>query len=96
MSEQLDIQKLVRLEDSVEELKKSLESAFPKDEDGNVDYSGHRAFHRREKDAEKRSIDSLADFKKNIITWAVIGLITLVVSALGRNYLDPLLTLVGK
>jgi hypothetical protein len=96
MNNPLDSQKLIALESTVGDLKKSLESAFPKDEDGNIDYTGHRTFHRKESDSEKRSLESLTEFKRNIITWAIIGLITLVASALARNYLDPFLALISK
>lgn len=50
-----------------------LRSAFPKDEDGNVDYDGHRKYHEHLIRAAEAQEAFWHDLKKEIIKKGIIG-----------------------
>lgn len=57
-------------------------SAFPKDELGNPDFSGHRRFHKEQVHAQENFEASRRKIISNIMSWAAIGLLTVLGSAL--------------
>ena len=59
----------------------NLESAFPKDELGNPDFSGHRKFHKDQASAKENFEASRRKIIANITSWAAIGLLTVLGSA---------------
>lgn len=67
-----------------------LESSLPKDELGNPDYSGHRKFHKDQASAQENFEASRRKIIANITSWAAIGLLTVLGSALAP-YLAKLL-----
>ncbi len=70
-------------------LTERIESAFTKDDDDNVDYVGHRMFHRKQQEQEAEYQKSKALVIRNVIAWLAIGAITIIGSALVQVYLIP-------
>lgn len=76
----------------VQDLKRSIEdirSAFTKDEDGNIDYSGHKQFHRTQIDSSKENKASTLAVKRQVLIWSVIGMATLLL-----KYFSEIVTVV--
>lgn len=80
---------LVRSE--VANLNRKLESAFTKDEYDQPDYIGHRTYHRKKLNSENELAHSKVVLSRNIITWLIIGCITILGSTLVEVYIAPLL-----
>lgn len=59
-----------------------LEAAFPKDESGNPDYGSHKIYHRDQVSAQINFEASRRKIIANITSWAAIGLLTVLGSAL--------------
>ncbi len=59
-----------------------LEAAFPKDESGNPDYGSHKIYHRDQVSAQVNFEASRRKIIANITSWAAIGLLTVLGSAL--------------
>jgi hypothetical protein len=55
-----------------------LEASLPKDELGGPDYSGHRKFHRDQASAQANFEATRRKIVSNIISWAAIGVLTVV------------------
>lgn len=80
----------------IRSLRKDVESAFPRDESGDVDYAAHRMFHKTEQVNEKNTRQNIADFKKNVYTWIAIGVLTIISSTFVKVYIEPVLSLINK
>lgn len=61
---------------------RDIDAAFPKDELGNPDYSAHRKFHKDQTSAQENFEASRRKIISNITSWAAIGIITVLGSAL--------------
>lgn len=70
-----------------EEFKKEVNSAFPKDDEGNVSYYEHRAYHKNQKDLAKRMDDYKVDFTKKVVGWLGILILGAIGSALWATYI---------
>lgn len=57
------------------EFKKDVNKAFPKDEDGQPDYIGHRKYHEKEIKQDDKLGEYKTDFVKKLLQWAGIGFI---------------------
>ena len=57
---------------------KHMRAAFPKDEEGNVDYDGHRKYHEQLIATAKAQEDFWKDLKKDVAKKGIIGFIALV------------------
>ena len=68
------------------DLTEKIESAFILNEVGEVDYDGHRIFHRKQFDNEKDFKRSRNKIIVDVITWVSIGLITIIGSAVLHTY----------
>lgn len=66
---------------------KEIKTAFPRDEEGSPNYVEHRLFHRDELDVKESNKVKKDRVFSNVITWVVIGTLTLVI-----NHLLPLLS----
>ena len=66
-------------------LEAKVESAFPKNEDNEIDYQGHKAYHKTQntKDEEYRTSRNLVI--RSIVAWLAIGILTVIGSALGQT-----------
>jgi hypothetical protein len=53
--------------------KKEVNSAFTRDEDGNVDYYGHRLYHKKEDKAAEVGKEFKVGFAKKAFEWAGIA-----------------------
>lgn len=73
------------LEDLVRDVK-AIQAAFIRDEDGSPNYSEHKLFHKTQHDQVGAIKARNTKVFSNVITWAVIGALTLIV-----NHLLPLL-----
>lgn len=69
---------------------RNIDAAFPKDELGNPDYSAHRRFHKDQTSAQENFEASRRKIIANITSWAAIGILTVLGSALAP-YLAKLL-----
>lgn len=65
---------------------KALTSAFLKDDDGSPDFIGHRIFHKTVEEEAEDNRRKKADVATNITTWAVTGLITVLITLLAQNW----------
>ena len=65
---------------------KAMQAAFTRDDDGLPDYSEHKLFHKNQHDQIGAIKARNTKVFSNVITWAVIGALTLIV-----NHLLPLL-----
>lgn len=81
---------------NLKEIIHKLESAFPKDEEGNTDYVGHRNFHKDQKDSAKQYKDSKAAIFRNILTWAAIGIATIILNSMIDGKSLPFLQAITK
>jgi hypothetical protein len=79
-NEQQIFELLLEIKDELAEIrteltsfKKEVNSAFIKDEEGNIDYHGHRLFHRKEKESEKVGKEFQVGFAKKAFEWAGIA-----------------------
>lgn len=75
----------------IEELKediKKIKSAFIKDDDNEPDYSGHKYFHKKEHDSSQEMKRKRSEVTTNIITWAIMALITIIVSLIAHGQID--------
>lgn len=80
---------LFKIHSDLRLLTQQIESAFPRDDNDEVDYMGHRQYHK-DKNAENKDYKaSRATIITNLITWAVIGGLTLVATVLGEAYVIP-------
>jgi len=70
---------LIRLHD--------LEAAFPKDESGNPDYGSHKMFHKEQVSAQVNFEASRGRIIANIFSWAAIGALTVIGSAVVQYFL---------
>lgn len=83
-----------RLE-AVEEEVRHIKSAFIKNEYGDPDYSGHRAYHREANNDEMASKKRSSDIKTNILTWLIGAVITVLLANVFQ--LNPeILARIGK
>ena len=57
---------------------KSMRGAFPKDEEGNVDYDGHRKYHEQLIRAAEAQTEFWNDLKKEVAKKGVIAIIVIV------------------
>lgn len=65
---------------------KAMQAAFIKDDDGSPDYSEHKLFHKTQHDQVGAIKARNSRVFSNVITWAIIGALTLAI-----NHLLPLL-----
>lgn len=72
----------------LKDLTEKVESAFLKDEYGEVDYVGHRIQHRKQADSEKEYKASRNAIIKNIISWLIIGVLTIIGTSITQLYLS--------
>lgn len=72
-------------------LNQKLESAFPKDDDGEPDYASHRLFHKKQSQDEAEYKASKAKVIRDISSWLIIGILTIIGSALVQTYIIPAL-----
>lgn len=73
-----------RLRDTLKRVS-DLESAFPKDEEsGHPDYSSHKKYHRDQISAQENFETSRRKIIANITSWAAIGILTVLGSALAQ------------
>jgi hypothetical protein len=63
------------------EFKRDVTKAFPKDEEGLPDYSGHRKFHAQEAREDAKKEEYKTHFAKKLYAWAGIGAVGFVLSA---------------
>ncbi len=75
----------------VENLSSKVSSAFLLDEYDKTDFIGHRAYHRKKQISEKELEQSKIILTRNIATWAIIGLITILGNTLVQVYIAPIL-----
>jgi len=68
-----------------------IETAFPKDDESHPDYAGHRSYHRVQMKKDEQNDESIAALKRNILTWAAIGILTVVASTVVQVFVGPLL-----
>jgi hypothetical protein len=87
---------LVEVRAELKQINQKLESAFPKDDNDEIDYQGHRQYHKTETDNAQRYKDSKAAIIRNVLTWASIGLVTILTSSLADGKLISLLLSGGK
>ncbi len=59
-----------------------LEGAFPKDEEGLLDYSTHKKFHKESKQAKEDFKKKRSDIIKSLVEWACIAAATILLSHL--------------
>ncbi len=79
----------------IKDLKKLLESAFSKNEDGEYNYTEHKFFHRRQTDSESEYSRAKEKVLKDILSWAAVGLLTIIGTALVQSYGIPI-PFIGK
>lgn len=77
----------------LKELSAKLDSAFIKDESGDPDFAGHRMYHKKKQQEEKIYKEQRAILKRNILAWAIIGILTIVGSNFVQIYLNPVKTM---
>ena len=80
---------LIQIHSDLKLLTQKIESAFPRDDNDEIDYAGHRQYHKeRNTEAEdyKKSKNAIV---RNVMTWALIGLLTIVASTIGEAYIVP-------
>jgi len=65
---------------------KDIKSAFVKDSSGETDYAEHRMFHKHVQDTAEGNKNKKDKIFSNVITWAVIGGLTIIV-----NHFVPIL-----
>ncbi len=70
----------------LESLTQRVESAFPRDEDGEPAYGAHRLFHKKQEAEEEAYAASKAKIFSAIISWVAIGALTIIGSALVNTY----------
>jgi hypothetical protein len=87
---------LVEVRAELKQINQKLESAFLKDDNDEIDYQGHRQYHKNETDNAKRFRDQKAAIVKNILTWASIGLVTILTSSLANGTLITFLLSASK
>lgn len=88
-----DQEKLAQLRRDLVDFIQKVESAFPIDEGGKPDYTGHRATHRDQANKDRDLKLAKISILKNIVTWAFIGALTVIGSTLAQAYIVPVLRL---
>lgn len=68
-------------------LTQKVESAFVKDDDGMPDFVGHRSFHKRVSTEEQLFKQNRAKVLRDIATWAIIGVLSIIGSSLFSTYI---------
>jgi hypothetical protein len=89
---ELDTELLHETANGLKALTQKMESAFLKDEDGNVDYAGHKLTHKQQKETQKEYEKSRALIFRNIITWLAIGALTIIGSSAAQIFIQALRT----
>jgi hypothetical protein len=84
------------IQKSLEDLSKDIQSAFPRDEDNNIDYHGHRLYHRKANEREELDRKRYEKLRSSVLAWAAIGLASILTSALVSAYITPVLQLIGR
>lgn len=69
----------------------AVNTAFLQDDYNNPDFTGHRAYHKKKLVSEKELEQSKIILTRNIATWAIIGLITILGNTLVQVYIAPIL-----
>ena len=69
-------------------LTQKVESAFVKDEDGEVDYVGHKVYHKKQLDSEAEYSKHRARVLREVVTWIVIGVLSVLGTSLVKQYLS--------
>ena len=67
-------------------LTQKVESAFVKDDDGRPDFAGHRSFHKRVSTKEQLYSQNRAKVLRDLATWAIIGIVSIIGSSLFSTY----------
>ena len=83
-------EELAELRRDLTDLRTRVESAFLRDEQGTPDYSGHKSTHKAVALKEEELKRTKATIIKNITTWAVIGVLTVIGSSLAQVYLGTI------
>lgn len=63
----------------------SIMGAFPRGDDGRPDYIGHVIYHRNKKEEQDDNRQNKLDIKSNLRSWAIIGVVTAIISYLLNN-----------
>lgn len=96
---QIVYDELVALKSQVTEINERIDhiiAAFPKDEDDKPDFYGHRVFHKNETRKLERSTESWIEIRRRVITWAIIGILTIAISGITQLYMIPAVATVIK
>lgn len=80
----------------VRALSQKLESAFPKDDEGEPDYAAHRIFHKKQAIEEDEYRASKSKVVTQIISWLLIGIFTIIASSLFNTYIPTILRNIPK
>jgi len=84
-------ERVAQLRRDLTDLESRIESAFLHDERGNPDYSGHRLTHREQVTRAEDIKRAKASILKNITTWALIGVLTVIGSNFAQAYFGAIL-----
>lgn len=68
-------------------LTQKVESAFVKDDDGEPDYAGHKMYHKKQQDDDEEYAKHRARLLREVLTWIVIGVLSVVGTSLVKQYL---------
>ena len=86
MSKEISLETIV---DKIYELEEKIESAFTRDEYGKLDLTGHRHYHKKQTEVEAEFSKTKNKIIRDVITWAVLGMLSVIVGLLAKAYLLP-------
>ncbi len=84
-----DSELLIQIHSDLKLLTQKIESAFPKDDNDEIDYLGHRQYHQKQINDTRQYSENKAAIFRNVITWAIIGVLTVVASSIGQSHITP-------
>lgn len=89
---QVDTDLLHKIQEDHKNLVHMFESAFTKDEHGDLELAEHRTYHKEESKKIVDKKEANAKLLSSVLSWAVIGLLTVIGNALVHAYVIPILT----
>lgn len=78
---------LLKIHTELKLFKQQVESAFPRDENGEVDYQAHKQFHKEEIEAANSYKSSKNQVTAHIVGWAIVGLLSVSLSVLTDSHI---------
>lgn len=84
-----DTELLIQIHSDLKLLTQKVESAFPRDANDEVDYTGHKMYHQELITAEEDARLSKKHLTNHVASWVVVGLLTVLSTTIWEMWVGP-------